>query len=324
MIFHTREMSFPSSTCDRIVVAAKSQKFLPVGYTLGDNDVYCGRGNLCYNHIGNRRFRTIILANLDRYTTAKTKTDKTTIIYEIVDHVRATSPNGGFVRQDRASGRFYEVGDFLAREKTSQAFRDAMNNKDRSSKFASTTSLNGNTNISKRSRKQIDSPVSTSSSSVVNLRHYPCGEIAQSKNGIEPNERNFVPQQNKESTATIAIESTSSSTIVKRLINESEFMNFDLFDCNPLQEISDDQSFHNSPSEVTASCSSLFDTASKTCNPYSVPSNETININNNSTKSNTSGDRNDNDERTFDLLFQFTQKFPSNDTVFNCDPDIIE
>ena len=114
MIFHTREMSFSSSTCDRIVVAAKSQTFLPVGYTLGDNDVYCGRGNLCYNHIGNRRFRTIISANLDRYTTAKTKTDKTTIIYEIVDHVRATSPNGGFVRQDRASGRFYEVGDFLA------------------------------------------------------------------------------------------------------------------------------------------------------------------------------------------------------------------
>ena len=95
-------------------VVAQTRKYLPAGYKLGDNDVYCGRGSLCFNHIGNRRFRMIVSANLGRYSSALTKTDKTSIIYEVVDYIRSTSPHGGFVKKDIESGRYYEVGDFLA------------------------------------------------------------------------------------------------------------------------------------------------------------------------------------------------------------------
>ena len=98
---------------ERLAVA-QTQKYLPDGYVLGENDVYCGRGSLCFNHIGNHRFRMIISANIERYSNALTKTEKTCIIYEIVDYIRATSPNGGFVKKDLESGRYFEVGDVLA------------------------------------------------------------------------------------------------------------------------------------------------------------------------------------------------------------------
>jgi hypothetical protein len=94
--------------------AAKQRKLLPIDYQLGDNDVYCGRGTLCFYHNGNQRFRDIVAANLPRYINATTKTEKSFIIYDIVDTIRETSPNGGFVKKDLATGRYMEVGDFLA------------------------------------------------------------------------------------------------------------------------------------------------------------------------------------------------------------------
>ena len=51
---------------------------------------------------------------------------KSVIVSEIVDFVRSNSPNGGFVKQDEVTGEWYEVGTYLAREKTSQAFRDSL------------------------------------------------------------------------------------------------------------------------------------------------------------------------------------------------------
>jgi hypothetical protein len=59
-----------------------------------------------------------------------------------VDQVRHQSPSGGFVKQDENTGRWYEVGDFLAREKTSQAFRDALHERYKSS------------NVSKKNRRR--------------------------------------------------------------------------------------------------------------------------------------------------------------------------
>jgi hypothetical protein len=61
---------------------------------------------------------------------------KTLIICQIVNQVRKNSPNGGFVKKDPLTGRYYEVGDFLAREKTSQAFRDALHDQYKSSNAA--------------------------------------------------------------------------------------------------------------------------------------------------------------------------------------------
>jgi hypothetical protein len=99
------------------IVVAHIRKRLPYGYTIGDNDVYCGRGVLCSTHVGNHRFRLIVLANLERYCTAQTKSKKTAIIYEVVDHVRSLSPDGvgGFVTKESSmQGFWFEVGDLVA------------------------------------------------------------------------------------------------------------------------------------------------------------------------------------------------------------------
>jgi hypothetical protein len=78
---------------------------------------------------------------LDEYSGARTKVDKSAVLNKVVEEVRLRSPNGGFVKQD-ADGVWHEVGDFLAREKTSQAFRDALHDRYKSS------------NVSKKKRRQ--------------------------------------------------------------------------------------------------------------------------------------------------------------------------
>lgn len=67
--------------------------------------------------------------------------DKSAVLTKVVEEVRLRSPYGGFVKQD-ANGIWHEVGDFLAREKTSQAFRDALHDRYKSS------------NVSKKKRRQ--------------------------------------------------------------------------------------------------------------------------------------------------------------------------
>lgn len=114
---------------------------LPENFEPGPDDVICGRGKKCYNHIGNERFRQRVLTFLDEYSKAKSKLDKSGVLSKVVQEVRQNSPSGGFVKQD-ANGAWFEVGDFLAREKTSQAFRDALHDRYKSS------------NLSKKKRRQ--------------------------------------------------------------------------------------------------------------------------------------------------------------------------
>jgi hypothetical protein len=67
-----------------------------------------------------------VAARADDYSAATTRTDKTFIVCSIVSEVRKASPKGGFVKKDSTTGRWYEVGDFNAHEKTSQMFRDVL------------------------------------------------------------------------------------------------------------------------------------------------------------------------------------------------------
>jgi hypothetical protein len=99
---------------------------LPSDFSPGKDDVICGRGKKCYSHIGNERFRVRVSGMLNTYNAARSKVDKSAVLSDVVEQVRSASPNGGFVKLDVDTGRWYEVGDFLAREKTSQAFRDAL------------------------------------------------------------------------------------------------------------------------------------------------------------------------------------------------------
>lgn len=87
-------------------------KDLPIDYILGDNDVLCGRGSSCFNHVGNQRFRMLIATNLDIYSKELTKSDKTIIICGVVKIIRGHQ--GGFVKKNVETGLYFEVGDFHA------------------------------------------------------------------------------------------------------------------------------------------------------------------------------------------------------------------
>lgn len=115
--------------------------FLSEDFVPTMRDVVCGRGKKCYSHAGNELFKTRVEGVLDEYSRAKSKLDKSGVLNRVVAEVRRASPGGGFVKQDE-SGRWYEVGDFLAREKTSQAFRDALHERYKSS------------NVSKKKRRK--------------------------------------------------------------------------------------------------------------------------------------------------------------------------
>jgi hypothetical protein len=78
----------------------------------------------------------MVSERLEEYSSTVTKLEKSLILCDIVAQVRANSPHGGFVKKDGNDGRWYEVGDFLAREKTSQAFRDALHDQYKSSNTA--------------------------------------------------------------------------------------------------------------------------------------------------------------------------------------------
>lgn len=95
-------------------LAAHNMKPLSESFELGEYDVICGRGRKCFNHIGNKRFRKIVKDYLPKYADASAKLDKTFIICDVVNRIRKNSPNGGFVKKDPMSGRYFEVGDFLA------------------------------------------------------------------------------------------------------------------------------------------------------------------------------------------------------------------
>lgn len=52
--------------------------------------------------------------------------------------IREASPEGGFVKFDSDKGQWFEVGDRIAREKVSQTFRDALNDRYKSSTTSKT------------------------------------------------------------------------------------------------------------------------------------------------------------------------------------------
>ena len=108
-------------------------KQLPEIFHPGEHDVICARGRRAFFHSGNAHFRTLIENRLAEYNTARSKIEKSYILDEVVTEVRTLSPSGGFVKKCNESRRWYEVGDFLSREKTSQAFRDALHDKYKSS-----------------------------------------------------------------------------------------------------------------------------------------------------------------------------------------------
>ena len=111
--------------------SASAMTPLSPNFTPGPCDVICARGKEAKQHPGNQRYRAIIQKTLDRYAEASSRYEKTVIVTDVVEAIRAASPDGGFVKQE--NGVWYEVGDHLAREKTGQVFRDSLSSLYRSS-----------------------------------------------------------------------------------------------------------------------------------------------------------------------------------------------
>lgn len=94
-------------------LGSQPMTYLPADFVLNKNDVLCGRGAVCFNHIGTKKFRQLIDSKLDIYVHAN-RAGKTKIICDLVHYIRCNSPSGGFVKFDLDRGRHYEVGDFQA------------------------------------------------------------------------------------------------------------------------------------------------------------------------------------------------------------------
>ena len=102
-----------------------NDRLLPDGFEPSSYDVICGRGKGSAQWEGNRRFQVIIAMNQEKYLKAPERKDKSKLLDSIVRTVRDLRPRAGFVRQDPATGRWYEIGDHQARRKVGHAIRDA-------------------------------------------------------------------------------------------------------------------------------------------------------------------------------------------------------
>lgn len=80
-----------------------------------------GRGKKNWKHAGNTTFRELIRKNVARYIAAPAKTDKTQVVISLVDAIRN---RGGRFLKLNDEGRFYDVGDAVARDKVGHSLRD--------------------------------------------------------------------------------------------------------------------------------------------------------------------------------------------------------
>jgi hypothetical protein len=110
-------------------ISHPSKKTLKVKKTTGvtfpkprDLDVCCGRGKGFFRHPGNRDFQKIVLANLERYSQACTKIEKSHVVSSIVKCIEGSG--GRFVKKNPSTGNWYEIDDVLAHDKTGHAIRD--------------------------------------------------------------------------------------------------------------------------------------------------------------------------------------------------------
>ena len=90
---------------------------------VNENDVLCGRGGATNSHSGNRSYRELVKQYKDKYLQAKKK-QKPNVAAEVVAKIRNLEPPGRFLKKDKESGWYLDIGDARAKEKTSQALRE--------------------------------------------------------------------------------------------------------------------------------------------------------------------------------------------------------
>lgn len=87
------------------------------------NHVLCGRGERTNRHPGNKAFRRVVESNRPTYHSGPRR-NKALIAESIVRAVYRQNPPGCFVRYDKSSGLWVDIGVKEAIKKTSQALRE--------------------------------------------------------------------------------------------------------------------------------------------------------------------------------------------------------
>ncbi len=89
------------------------------------HDVISGRGNetVAYAHPGNVHFRNLVKCFKLQYVASK-KSDKPAFAKTIVMNIMKKSPPGRFLKQDKATGLWHDIGYKQALAKTRQALRE--------------------------------------------------------------------------------------------------------------------------------------------------------------------------------------------------------
>ena len=96
--------------------------------------VVCARGKSYWDHEGNRRYRALIGAATDKYSTSSNKHEKTLVVSHIVEAIH--NQNGRFVKKEKKGGPWMVVDEVFAREKVGQSLRDGLHDRYKSSTTA--------------------------------------------------------------------------------------------------------------------------------------------------------------------------------------------
>lgn len=91
---------------------------------VGDNDVVCGRGNICNKHAGNRRFRRIINENKLTYARCEKNSHKHFLALSIV--IAIERKGGRFLKLDNKTKEWIKIPRKESVAKAAQALRDQL------------------------------------------------------------------------------------------------------------------------------------------------------------------------------------------------------
>lgn len=152
---------------------------LPHNFVPTDKTVILGRGKRILAHAGNQLFKSVVAAQLNSYLSAESRLDKTAILMGVIEQVRENDPGGGFVKQNPKTDQYYEVSNFLAKEKAAQSFRDALheyysssNPSKRKRRVESTSTTDDNTIMPIHENNQSDSSSQIPDQSLVRAMHH--------------------------------------------------------------------------------------------------------------------------------------------------------
>lgn len=107
------------------LISKDEYELLPPEYKPSAYDVICGRGKGSYNKPGNKKFRAIVRRHVPAYLAAPTKFDKSSVLIEIIEKVKAQD-GGKAMFVSSKKGRWYEIPEEKTREKVGHCLRETI------------------------------------------------------------------------------------------------------------------------------------------------------------------------------------------------------